>query len=94
MRSSSTEPMQYETTRQPISNFVKRKLAMAFYRFDRNKDRVVDEDDFGALGAAVAAHQGVEEGSERYPKIIAAHRTWWDAYFKGGDADGKVTLEE
>jgi Ca2+-binding EF-hand superfamily protein len=79
-----------------ISNFVKRKLAMAFYRFDRNKDGVVDESDFAVLGAAVAALQGVEEGSERHRKIVAAHQTWWEAYFKGSDAngDGTVTLEE
>ncbi|EYF04266.1 EF-hand domain-containing protein [Chondromyces apiculatus] len=79
-----------------ISDFVKRKLAMAFYRFDRNKDGVVDEADFTTLGAAVAALQGVEEGTEQHRKIVAAHQTWWAAYFKGGDADGdgKVTLEE
>jgi Ca2+-binding EF-hand superfamily protein len=79
-----------------ISDFVKRKLAMAFYRFDRNKDGVVDEADFALLGAAVAARQGAEEGSERHRKIVAAHQSWWEAYFKGGDAngDGKVTLDE
>ena len=79
-----------------ISDFVKRKLAMAFYRFDRDKDGVVDEADFATLGAAVAALQGVEEGTEQHRKIVAAHQTWWAAYFKGGDTDGdgKVTLEE
>lgn len=80
----------------PISNFVKRKLAMGFYRFDRDKNGVVEEADFVQLGTAVADRQGVPAESERYQKIVAAHRRWWDAYFKGGDADGdgKVTLEE
>jgi Ca2+-binding EF-hand superfamily protein len=80
----------------PISNFIKRKLAMAFYLFDRDKNGVLEEQDFVQLGAAVANLQGVPAESERYRKIVAAHRGWWDAYFKGGDADGdgKVTLEE
>ena len=79
-----------------ISDFVKRKLALAFYRFDRDKDGVVDEADFSALGDAVAKLQGVQEGSEQYELVIAAHLGWWEAYFKGGDSDGdgKVTLEE
>ena len=79
-----------------ISDFVKRKLAMAFYRFDRNKDGVVDEADFVLLGTAVAALQGVAEGSERHREIVAAHQTWWEAYFKGADTngDGKVALGE
>ena len=80
----------------PISNFIKRKLAMAFYLFDRDKNGVLEEEDFVQLGAAVANLQGVPAESERYRKIVAAHRGWWDAYFKGGDADGdgKITLEE
>ena len=80
----------------PMSNFVKRKVAMAFYLFDRNKDGVLEEEDFVRLGAAVADLQGVPAESERYRQIIAAHRGWWNAYFKGGDVDGdgKLTLEE
>ncbi len=79
-----------------ISEFVKRKLAMAYYRFDHDKDGVVTEGDFVQLGQEVARLRGVEPGSAEADQIVEAHRGWWDAYFKGGDADGdgQVTLGE
>jgi Ca2+-binding EF-hand superfamily protein len=79
-----------------ISEFVKRKLAMAYYRFDHDKDGVVRESDFVHLGQEVVRLRGVEPGSVEADRIIEAHRGWWDAYFKGGDTDGdgQVTLEE
>jgi Ca2+-binding EF-hand superfamily protein len=79
-----------------VSEFVKRKLAMAYYRFDHDKDGVVSEDDFTHLGAEVVRLRGLEPGSAEADEIIEAHRGWWDAYFKGGDADGdgQVSLEE
>ena len=79
-----------------ISEFVKRKLAMAYYRFDHDKDGVLTESDFVHLGQEVVRLRGVKPGSVEADRIIEAHRGWWDAYFKGGDTDGdgQVTLEE
>jgi len=84
-----------------ISEFVKRKLAMAYYRFDHDKDGLVTEGDFVHPGQEAArlrgvAWRGVEPGSAEADQIIEAHRGWWDAYFKGTDTDGdgQVTLEE
>jgi hypothetical protein len=65
-----------------ISGFVKRKLAMAYYRFDYDKDGVVTESDFVHLGQEVARLRGVEPGSVEADKIVEAHRGWWDTYFK------------
>ncbi|MGH3697315.1 MAG: EF-hand domain-containing protein [Pseudonocardiaceae bacterium] len=79
-----------------ISEFVKRKLSVAFYRFDYDKDGVVDQNDFVQLGQKVATLQGLDPGSSTTAGVIEAHRGWWDAYFKDadGDGDGQVTLEE
>lgn len=79
-----------------ISEFVKRKLAMGYYRFDYDKDGLVTEDDFLHLGQEVARLRGLESGNGEAVRIVEAHRGWWDAYFKGADADGdgQVTLAE
>ncbi|MDQ1415800.1 MAG: hypothetical protein QOF81_1413 [Acidimicrobiaceae bacterium] len=79
-----------------VSEFVKRKLAMAYYRFDFDYDGVVSEGDFERLGLTVATMRGLAPGSPEADQIVDAHKGWWDAYFKGGDADGdgQVTLEE
>ncbi|MDQ1357821.1 MAG: hypothetical protein QOG44_2194, partial [Acidimicrobiaceae bacterium] len=79
-----------------VSEFVKRKLAMAYYRFDFDYDGVVSQGDFERLGVTVATMRGLEPGSPEADQIVDAHKGWWDAYFKGGDADGdgQVTLEE
>ncbi|MGH3873462.1 MAG: EF-hand domain-containing protein [Pseudonocardiaceae bacterium] len=79
-----------------ISEFVKRKLSIAFYRFDYDKDGVVAENDFVQLGQEVAKLQGLDADSVEAASVIEAHRAWWDAYFKDadGDDDGQVTIEE
>jgi Ca2+-binding EF-hand superfamily protein len=79
-----------------VSEFVKRKPSMAYYPFDRDKDGVVSEEDFVRLGREVARLRGLDTGSPEADDIVEAHRGWWDAYFRGGDADGDgaVTLEE
>jgi len=79
-----------------VSEFVKRKLAMAYYRFDFDGDGVVSQRDFELLGLTVAELRGLESGSAQADQIVEAHKGWWDAYFKGGDADGdgQVSLEE
>ncbi|MDQ1367231.1 MAG: hypothetical protein QOE57_3273, partial [Acidimicrobiaceae bacterium] len=79
-----------------VSEFVKRKLAMAYYRFDFDYDGVVSQGDFERLGLTVATMRGLAPGSPEADQIVDAHKGWWDAYFKGGDADGdgQVTLEE
>ena len=79
-----------------LSEFQKRKITLAFYKFDTSKDGVVKLEDWDLLGKKVAELQGIKPGEANYQKITSAYRGAWDAFFKPADqdSDNKVTLEE
>src|SRR5262245_24042557 len=79
-----------------LSNYLKRKMTLAFYRFDTTKDGVVRVDDFDLLGQRVANNLGLAQGSDQYEKVVNEYRSVWDSFFKPADQDGDntVTLEE
>ncbi|MFB8787776.1 MAG: EF-hand domain-containing protein [Potamolinea sp.] len=79
-----------------LSEFQKRKCALAFYRYDLSKDGVVEALDFDMAGQKLAELQGFEPGSLEYGKITSAFKTEWDTFLKPADQDGddKLTLDE
>jgi len=78
------------------SEFQKRKLALAFYKYDLSKDGILEAKDLELQGHKVADLLKVKQGDAEREKIVSAHKAVWDAYFKPGDTDGdnKVTLDE
>lgn len=80
----------------PLSEFQKRKIALAFYKFDTSKDGIVEAADLELVGRKVAEIQGVHHSSPDYEKILSAHKAVWHGYFQPHDDDGdnKVTVDE
>ncbi|MDY6783338.1 MAG: EF-hand domain-containing protein [Cyanobacteriota bacterium] len=78
------------------TEFQKRKLALAFYKYDTSKDGFVEASDLELQGQKVADLLGVKQDDAERDRIISAYRLVWEAYFKPGDRDGdnKITLEE
>lgn len=79
-----------------ISEFQKRKMALAFYKFDSSKDGVVEQSDFELYGKKVAEYMGLKAGSAAYQETVKRASGIWDAYFKAADrnGNGQVTLDE
>jgi juvenile hormone diol kinase len=79
-----------------LSEFQKRKLALAFYKYDLSKDGIVEAKDLELLGHKVADLLKVKQGDAQREKIVSAYKAVWDAFFKPGDMDGdnKLTLDE
>ena len=79
-----------------LSEFQKKKLSLAFNKYDISKDGVITLSDFEEIAQKVAQKLGVNSGSPEHDKITAAYRALWDGYFKPADVDGnnQVVLEE
>ena len=79
-----------------LSEFQKRKIALAFYKYDTSKDGFVELSDLELQGKKVAELQNVKPGSAEYEKIMSAYKGVWDNYIQSQDEDGdnKVTLDE
>lgn len=79
-----------------LSEFQKRKIALAYYKWDQSKDGIVKANDFEIMGKKAAELLGVQSGSPDYSKIIAGYQGLWTGYFKPADKDGdnSITLEE
>ncbi len=78
------------------SEFQKRKLALAFYKYDISKDGIVEAADLELQGHKVADLLKIQKGDAKREKIVSAYKGVWEAYFKPGDKDGdnQVTLDE
>ncbi len=77
-----------------LSNFQKRKIALAFYRYDHNKDGVVKKEDLEFQAKEVAKLKGVTEDSNDYDKILKTYTKVWEAYFEPTTNNlGELTLE-
>ena len=79
-----------------VSPFQQRKAALAFYRWDRNKDGVVRADDIVQWGQDVAAHLNFAQGSPEYTQITDAYHRVWEFWFKpfDTDQDDALTLDD
>jgi len=79
-----------------VTEFQKRKIFLAFYKFDTSKDGIVDVSDWELQAKRVAEALDVKPGTSDYEEILKAYRNAWDGYFKPADTDGdgKVTSEE
>lgn len=79
-----------------LSEFQKRKLALAFYRMDSSRDGYVERADWELQGQKVAVLRGISAGTPEHDKILAAYLEIWDRWFRhlDLDGDGKVTLDE
>lgn len=78
------------------TEFQKRKLALAFYKYDSSKDGVLESSDLELQGQKVAELLDVKQGDADYEKILSIYRKVWEVYFKPADRDGddKITLDE
>ncbi len=78
------------------SPFQQRKTALAFYRWDQNKDGLVRADDIAQWAQGVAAHLNLAQGSPEYTQITDAYRLVWEFWFKpfDKDHDDAVTLDD
>jgi Ca2+-binding EF-hand superfamily protein len=79
-----------------LSPFVKRKIALAFYRMDFTKDGLVKQEDLMLWGQKLAEHLKAAKGSTQYDQVTKGFATLWDAWCAtvDKDGDGAVTLEE
>lgn len=79
-----------------LSEFQKRKLSLAFYKFDASQDGVVKKGDFELYGQKVAAYLGLDASSDKYNQTVERSKYIWDAYFSAADrnGNGEVTVEE
>lgn len=79
-----------------LSEFQKRKLSLAFYKFDASQDGVVKKGDFELYGQRIAAYLGLAAGSAGYNQAVDRAQGIWNAYFSAADrnGNGEVTLSE
>lgn len=79
-----------------MSEFIKRKMTLAFYKFDVTKDGIVNQEDFDLYGQKTAEYLGFAADSVQYKEVASNVASIWDSYFKPADLnkDGKVTLDE
>jgi Ca2+-binding EF-hand superfamily protein len=78
------------------SPFVRRKMALGFYRLDPSKDGLVSQDDLATLGHQVAAQLQIAPGAAQADKIVQAFVHLWQAYGRAADKDGDnaISFEE
>jgi Ca2+-binding EF-hand superfamily protein len=79
-----------------VSPFQQRKGALAFYRWDRDKDGVVRADDIAQWGQGAAAHLNLAQGSPEYTQITDAYHRIWEFWLKpfDTDQDDALTLDD
>lgn len=79
-----------------LSEFQKKKISLAFKKYDLSNDGILEASDFELFAQKVAQELGVNSGSPEHDKIMSAYRVMWDSYFKPADVDGdnKIVLEE
>ncbi|MGH9387651.1 MAG: EF-hand domain-containing protein [Vicinamibacterales bacterium] len=79
-----------------LSPFVRRKVALAFYRFDLTRNGLVSQDDLRTLGRRVAQQLNLPEYTIKHDKIVDAFLSLWASYGKAADANGDnaITLDE
>jgi hypothetical protein len=68
-----------------VSPFVRRKMALGFYRLDLGKDGLVSQEDLANLGQQVVERLHTARGSAEAAKIAEAFSRVWQAYGKPGD---------
>ena len=79
-----------------LSPFVQRKLALAFYKYDRSKNGLIEKEDLELIGKRIADSFGFKEGEPKYQKILDTYSKAWEYYLAAADrdGDGKVTLTD
>lgn len=79
-----------------LSPFLQRKIILAYYRFDQNKDGLVSADDSDRIAQQVAQNLSLAPNSEQYEQVLSGARRLWDVFWQPLDTDGdsKVSLEE
>jgi Ca2+-binding EF-hand superfamily protein len=78
------------------SPFLRRKIALGFYRLDLSKDGLVMLEDFEIYGRQVAEQLKLRPGSAEYEKTVRSFAGLWNAFGKAADTDGdgKISLED
>jgi Ca2+-binding EF-hand superfamily protein len=75
-----------------VSPFVRRKMALGFYRLDASKDGLVSQEDLASLGQQVVEQLQIAQGSAQSAQIVQAFSNLWHAYGKAADKDGDNTI--
>ncbi len=78
------------------SSFQQRKAALAFYRYDQTGDGLIREEDIDLIGERVAQSLSLEQGTDRYDRVVKGMHRIWDAYFatSAKEGNGAVTLQQ
>ena len=79
-----------------LSPFVQRKIALAFYKYDRTKNGLLEKEDLLLVGKKIAESFDLKESDRKYQEIIETYSKAWDNYLAAADidGDGKVSLQE
>ncbi len=79
-----------------LSAVLKRKLILNFYRYDTNRDGVLELDDFLQPAKLKAASLGIKSGSTEYKRMMAAKEENWVSLSNAmGNGDkGIIVLDE
>ena len=79
-----------------LSPFVQRKLASAFYKYDQEKNGLLEKEDLQLIAKRIAESFGLKEEDSKYQEILDTYAKVWDHYLSAADTDGdgKVSLIE
>ena len=75
-----------------LSPFLQRKIVLAYYRFDQNKDGLVSADDSARIAQQIAQTLNLAPGSEQYEQVLSSARHLWDVFWQPLDTDGDNTV--
>lgn len=79
-----------------LSPFVQRKLALAFYKYDQEKNGLLEKEDLQLIAKRIAESFGLKKEDSKYQEILDTYAKVWDHYLSSADTDGdgKVSLIE
>jgi Ca2+-binding EF-hand superfamily protein len=79
-----------------LGKLQQKKITRLFGALDKNKDGLLEEEDFAALASRLAAARKVDVNSPLYKEMHAAQMRWWEniRIAANKDINGRVTLAE